>query len=222
MQRISPRYPLMEQFPDEGTPQQQVAWNLVAPPQAGSSAELAPYLTVQQNPQLEALKQQVIQRSGFRPAAQRYFNKVPVFTLSPGDRAAGRAFTEMNPVGIVGMQPMSGQVGEQVMLHELLHTAPRPILTGSNPYEDYLNAYNKSKVVKGSSLLYTGGKGYAGPEETYATVGEVLGQGARYTPIVGKYYEGVFAPGIPKTKHTAVKSGGISKLLQLNESQNGR
>jgi hypothetical protein len=86
-----------------------------------------------------------------------------------------------------------GSNPEQVLLHEMLHQAPRP-----NSLEQALTAFAQLKKNPELNALLTALMTQHGdsptPEETYAMLGETAGQSAINDPLYGQYYRGIFNP----------------------------
>lgn len=196
------------------------------------SAELQSFPIAPNNPQTafaEQLKQKIINSGIFRPAMARFLSTVPVYTFYPNQTVAGLADSSNGSppdqpweTSSGGYQPTIGMAlsdnanlnkltnnpyVSRVMLHELVHTAPRN-QAFQNDFKNFFNQINPetNPILYNAGLnYYQNGKPPPNAEEFYATLAHTYGSEALNIPEIKKYYENIFAQqkglvgGVPPT-----------------------
>lgn len=159
----------------------------------------------QSDPRLNALRQAILNKY-FTQSYRDYLSQIPIVEMNDSNNA-GQSFGAYAKDFIGGNQQsnnfpryigihkniIGAPLNEQVLLHEYIHQAPRPIFSGT---------FNEMQPQLQGNPFYTGiGEAYSGrsgvfpnPEEYYATAGELMGQSVQNDPLLGPYYRGMFNP----------------------------
>lgn len=185
-------------------------WLALAPgaPESFSQVSAKPmdfYEAPQSDPRYEVVRQKVL--NNFSDAYRKYLSQIPIIPEN-NPKVFGSAYgiyakthlPDFDPytyepryISINETLPVDSSQIEETLLHEYLHQAPRPIL--SRNIEKTVPQMMRSPFLLGLMQAYYGDlKRLPNPEETYATLGGLLGPSVQNNPMLSSYYSGIFNP----------------------------